>query len=264
MDMLGRTIERAEGRFLQAYGILPWLSPKPDFERSSDNGLSILSFLKLIADLTRRGRFNDAIQHLTLVRGFPTSNIWCLPIEFRETIEVDPSSLKPDDLIRSIFKSGEKEADAHANGVSRYAIWPEFSIKIRHGHFLKLSGTSEGEWADLKLAYILMVAEELAHSVQSQKGGFEALSNFMKAQGKRQILPIMQWKLTDYEENYINSRAWPEEDVYAFLIETFGPELVPRYFAAHYPTFRKNVFEHFYSPKKSSVASCETILGGEQ
>jgi len=260
-EHLQRSIEFAETKFTQAYGHPPWIS---NSKQSFDSGRSVLNFIEQLSNLLKKEKINEALKLTENIRDFPASGVWCLPVKFRQQIEIDPSKINISKTINSIAESSgawDNVSPAHAGHHGRYAIWPEFVIKTTNG-LIALNDTENGQFTDLKLAYVLMVAEELAHTVQSHQDNymFVALSKFMKNQGKSHLPPFLQWTFGEFRNNLKKATVWFEEDVYAYLIETFGTNLVPKYFANHYPEERKNVFDYFYSSSRPEGSPCSLAL----
>ena len=212
---------------------------------SPDGGRQVLKFVDRLAQLTRDGALDEAVALLRGATSFTESNIWTLPYAEREVLSVPKRERNFNTL--ALMKHRAPKTWLLATGARAHAVWPELAIKWNRVEISRLADLPRGRFDQLKLAYILTAAEELIHAVQfSRADFFVTLSRHMAKLGRTSIPPVSAWGDENPGPLVGRGQAWAEEDVYAYLLETFGPDVVPPYFAGHYVNWRWNLFRAYY------------------
>lgn len=253
----------AEKKFSDAYGQLPW---EDTAKLESDYGKSILDFIDELAHLTKENRLNEAVWLISQLQSFVKSKVWLIPFSFREILEVDAAKLTNSYFEDSRYISKLSSLEVAAFSYLHYAIWPELKIRITpDSPAIWLYETGAREFQNLKIFFILMVAEELAHAAQhaypAASFSFVSLSEYMKIQNRKSIVGVKHWRFSEFADNSMRLNIWAEEDVYAFLIEKFGKSVLPLSLAMNYREVRRPVLDYYYPEHRgASISDCGKIL----
>lgn len=243
-----KSIAYFKNKFSQVYG-----KDVLTGEATKDGGASVMKFIRTLAQLSKENRWNDAIRLIGDIWQFPDSSIWCLPSSHRDEVIFDAQHL-PTSMYDWIASPQSPWMSLDISMASlNHAFWPDFKLRVSADKPpILLNETPNEEAHDLKVFYILMVAEELAHALQVtiEPGKILALSQYMKNRD-------------DYSLPAIARRDWiisfVERDVFAFLVETFGRDIVPRAHAKLHWNVRRPVAGWFYSASIPQ-RSCANLL----
>lgn len=254
-----------EQRFKGAYGAnLPWTRQSLE----DDGGQSILNFITSVGQAARAHQLDKAVKMIQDIVSFSRSSVWCLPRPYRTVITITDAISQEN--ISSAVNSEVREGDpTFSYGSLHHAVWPELVIRLEDGRKINLEQATDSKFDKFKIYYILLASEELAHAAQHSRNYLhQSISNFMISLG-RSIIPLREeWREEDAFDHLMDARLWPEKDVYAFLIEAFGREVVPKSLVHHYHLARWEVFKHFYPEEAMRVwdyaPTCSTALVEKQ